>query len=188
MCIIRFVFYIDELATTFKKYHPMKNLPDAEVEMAKRMLDEHRSLVVVGHGNDRHLKVALSAIAKLVKSPRRRAQLILFSDWHAIDRKEINVVLCLNPFGDVHFDMETFQKYRSIFDSVDQTINDENAKLRFVIVSRKEVFDQIKLQQPGYSHNLLQTCLCIGTNADDPVDLTIGNFNISTAVSISITL
>lgn len=153
---------------------PTKDLLDVDVERVQKALEAKRSLVVVGLGNNRHLKVALSAIVKIVKSPRRRAQLILHSDWHAIDRKEIEVVLCLNPFGEFQFDIETFKQYRGIFNSVHQVINDEGTKLKFVLVSRKEVFDQAKHQQPGLWHALLQTSLCVCTNAADPVDLTAG--------------
>lgn len=146
--------------------------PGQECLELQEMLKQNRSIVVTGHGNNFHLKVALSAIKKCFKNPKSRVELVRTLDWNSVDRKLTNIVLCQNPFGEFEFDAKLAKEYITIFNNIQKAIDDQHFRINLVIVSRKDVLNKAK--EYGIVHKLLETEKVIGSSSEDPVDLTTG--------------
>lgn len=113
-----------------------------EIENIKTKLQHHRVLIS-GRDRSTNLSSALWAIKELDYDPDRCAQITRADDWHSVTYEDIDLVLCVDPFGTKIYNSKRADDMAMIFDDVLEETN-ADPPINFVIITSTQCLKRFR--------------------------------------------
>ncbi|XP_060601576.1 uncharacterized protein LOC132754861 isoform X2 [Ruditapes philippinarum] len=149
--------------------------PNEMTDIRAKLRDCHH-VVVTGCNNNRYFETALAAIKGMDYNIKRSVEMHTSSDWRHINPEDVDLVLCIDPFGRLFYDESKAKAMEDIFKSmIHSTKKDDGDKaLDIVIVTDLNILQECKMH---HDHELLDKVVKVftDTSSTQSADLTIDN-------------
>ncbi|XP_060601585.1 uncharacterized protein LOC132754861 isoform X9 [Ruditapes philippinarum] len=160
--------------STMKELSDDFNPPNEMTDIRAKLRDCHH-VVVTGGNNSRYFETALAAVKGMDYNYKRSVEMHTSSDWRHIDPKDVDLVLCRDPFGGFSYDESKAKAMDDIFKSMMYSTKKNNGDkaLDIVIVTDLKILEECKLH---HDHEILEEVVKVftKTSSAQPADLTIG--------------
>ncbi|XP_053392244.1 uncharacterized protein LOC128554936 [Mercenaria mercenaria] len=157
--------------TTMKELPEGFNAPSEVADIRTKLRDSHH-VIVTGSDNSRYFETTLAAIKGMDYNYKRSVEMHESSDWRHIDPKDVDLVLCRNPFGSFSYDGNKAKSMDDIFNRMMHTTKgDGDNSLDIIMITDSKILAECK---QFHDHDILEDVVKVFDNTSEthPVDLT----------------
>ncbi|XP_053392245.1 uncharacterized protein LOC128554937 [Mercenaria mercenaria] len=157
---------------TLKEFPDSFNAPSEVADIRTKLRDNHR-VIVTGSDNSRYFETTLAAIKGMNYNYKRSVEMHKSSDWRHIDPEDVDLVLCINPFGSFSYDENKAKSMADIFNSMMHTTKEDGDRcLDIVMITDSKILAVCKQL---HDHDILEDVVKVfdDTSETHPADLTL---------------